>query len=33
MHSVDLPMPLRPISATGSAPIENETPWSTCALP
>jgi hypothetical protein len=32
-HSVDFPMPLRPMSATGSAPIENDTPWSTWADP
>ena len=32
-HSVDLPMPLRPISAIGSALIENVTPSSTWAVP
>ena len=32
-HSVDLPMPLRPITATGSSPIEKLTSWSTCDGP
>ena len=33
LHSVDLPMPLRPMTATASTPIANETWSSTCELP
>ena len=33
LQSVVLPIPLRPISATGSEPISKLTPWSTCARP
>jgi hypothetical protein len=29
---VDFPMPLRPMIATDSLPIENVTPWRTAAL-
>src|SRR3954453_2066058 len=31
--SVDLPMPLRPMTATGSPPTANDAPWTMCALP
>ena len=33
LQSVDLPMPLRPIRAIASSPIENETPSRMCAEP
>src|SRR5829696_7600175 len=32
-HSVVLPMPLRPMTATGLSPTANVTPWTMCALP
>ena len=32
-HSVDLPIPLRPMIATGSTPIENDTFSNTCDVP
>ena len=33
LHRVVLPMPLRPMIATDSRPIENETSSSACARP
>ena len=33
LQSVVLPMPLRPITATASVPIENATCSSACAVP
>ena len=33
LQSVDLPMPLRPITAIASTPIENDTPSRMCAEP
>ena len=33
LHRVDLPMPLRPTMPVVCAPIEADSPFSTCALP